>query len=94
MHIAATIPFLGAGRSQHFRVIYLYLLFLDASAERRTEERSQISTQYTETVSKLIHNLGEIEQIATNDMYTEQSWVEQLLKRVRNEADSATKGMF
>ena len=68
--------------------------FSDASAERRTEERSQIGTQYTETVSKLIHNLGEIEQIATNDMYTEQSWVEQLLKRVRNEADSATKGMF
>ena len=39
----------------------------------------------------MIQNLGEIEQIATNYMYTEQSWVEQLLKRVRNEADSATK---
>ncbi len=34
--------------------------------------------------------MGNIERVTSDQMYAEQSWVEQLLKRVRNEADSAT----
>ena len=63
---------------------------IDSVAERRAEERSQITATYAETVSKLIHIIGDLERITSEHMYSEQSWVEQLLKRVRNEADSAT----
>ena len=83
-------------------------------AERRAEERTQITATYAETVSKLIHiigtllpsrkicmknkkiihfsptSTGDLERLTSEHMYSEQSWVEQLLKRVRNEADSAT----
>ena len=43
---------------------------------------------------KIIHfsptSTGDLERLTSEHMYSEQSWVEQLLKRVRNEADSAT----
>jgi hypothetical protein len=63
---------------------------IDTHAERRAEERSQLTQAYTETVGKLIETMGEIERVTSEHMYSEQSWVENLLKRVRNEADSAT----
>ena len=63
---------------------------IDTHAERRADERSQLTATYTETVGKLIQTMGDIERATSEHMYSEQSWVEQLLKRVRNEADSAT----
>jgi len=64
---------------------------IDASAERRTEERAQITAHYADTVSKLVQNLGDIDRLTSDHMYSEQSWVEQLLKRVRDETDTASK---
>lgn len=55
---------------------------MDAHAERRAEERSQLTSAYAETVGKLIQTMGDIERVTSEHMYAEQSWVEQLLKRV------------
>ena len=55
---------------------------IDQHAERRADERSQLTASYAETVQKLIQTMGNIEQVTSEHMYTEQSWVEQLLKRV------------
>ena len=55
---------------------------IDQHAERRAEERSQLTEKYGETVSKLIQTMGDIERVTSDHMYAEQSWVEQLLKRV------------
>ena len=63
---------------------------IDTHAERRKDERSQLTETYAETVNKLIQTMSDIERATSEHMYSEQSWVEQLLKRVRNEADSAT----
>lgn len=63
---------------------------IDTHAERRADERSQLTAAYADTVAKLIQTMGDIERVTSEHMYSEQSWVEQLLKRVRNEADSAT----
>jgi len=63
---------------------------IKAHAGRRAEERTQLTDAYGDTVEKLIQTMGDIERVTSEHMYTEQSWVEQLLKRVRNEADSAT----
>ena len=35
--------------------------------------------------------MSEIERVSTEQMYKEQSWVEALLKRMRNEADTQTQ---
>ena len=63
---------------------------IDNHAERRADERSQLTATFAETVGKLIQNMGDIERLTSEHMYSEQTWVEQLLKRVRNEADTAT----
>jgi hypothetical protein len=63
---------------------------IDQHAGRRADERTQLTSKYAETVSHLIQTMGDIERVTSDQMYSEQSWVEQLLKRVRNEADSAT----
>jgi hypothetical protein len=56
--------------------------------EKRNEEKSQISSTYTETVSKLIETMSQLERASSENMYKEQAWVEKLLKRMRNEADN------
>ena len=58
---------------------------IDASAERRTEERAQITAHYADTVSKLVQNLGDIDRLTSDHMYSEQSWVEQLVRLVLHE---------
>ena len=55
---------------------------IDKHAERRADERSQLTDTYSETVTKLIQTMGDIERVTSEHMYSEQSWVEQLLKRV------------
>ena len=35
--------------------------------------------------------MSELERVSTENMYKEQSWVEKLLKRMRNEADTQTQ---
>ena len=64
---------------------------IDAPVERRTQERSEITTKYADTVSNLIENLGNIERLTSDHVNDERSWVDHLLKRVRNEADQATQ---
>jgi hypothetical protein len=64
---------------------------VDAATERRTQERSEITTKYADTVSNLIENLGNIERLTSDHVNDERSWVDHLLKRVRNEADQATQ---
>jgi len=78
-HVQVQGDFCGKSRTQ-----------IDAHAGRRAEERSQLTAAYGNTVEQLIQTMGNIEKATSDHMYTEQSWVEQLLKRVRNEADSAT----
>ena len=55
---------------------------IDTHAERRADERSQLTSTYAETVGKLIQTMGDLERATSEHMYSEQSWVEQLLKRV------------
>ena len=55
---------------------------IKAHADRRAEERTQLTDAYGDTVEKLIQTMGNIERATSEHMYTEQSWVEQLLKRV------------
>jgi len=78
-HVQVQSDFCGQSRNK-----------IDAHAERRAEERSQLTVTYGDTVEKLIQTMGDIERVTAEHMTTEQSWVGQLLKRVRNEADSAT----
>ena len=40
---------------------------------------------------RLLQTMSEIERVSTEQMYKEQSWVEALLKRMRNEADTQTQ---
>ena len=42
-------------------------------------------------MSNLIENLGNIERLTSDHVNDERSWVDHLLKRVRNEADQATQ---
>ena len=56
---------------------------IKAHAGRRAEERTQLTDAYGDTVEKLIQTMGDIERVTSEHMYTEQSWVEQLLKRVK-----------
>ena len=42
-------------------------------------------------MSNLIENLGNIERLTSDHVNDERSWVDHLLKRVRNEADQATE---
>ena len=35
--------------------------------------------------------MSELERVSSENMYKEQSWVEKLLKRMRNEADTQTQ---
>ena len=92
--------------------------------EKRNEEKNQISSTYTETVSKLVEvilnklsnmllnssmklffytiyfhwqffpifqTMSQLERVSSDNMYKEQAWVEKLLKRMRNEADTQTQ---
>merc|ERR1719412_766179 len=59
--------------------------------EKRNEEKIQISSTYTETVSKLVETMSQLERVSSDNMYKEQAWVEKLLKRMRNEADTQTQ---
>ena len=70
-HVQVQTDFCGQSRAK-----------IDQHAERRADERSQLTASYAETVQKLIQTMGNIEQVTSEHMYTEQSWVEQLLKRV------------
>ena len=64
---------------------------LGEELERRLEEKQQLSSTYTDTVSQLIQTMSEIERVSSDNMYKEQTWVEKLLKRMRNEADAQTQ---
>ena len=70
-HVQVQGDFCGKSRTQ-----------IDAHAGRRAEERSQLTAAYGNTVEQLIQTMGNIEKATSDHMYTEQSWVEQLLKRV------------
>jgi hypothetical protein len=72
-HVQVQGDFCGKSRTQ-----------IDAHAGRRAEERSQLTAAYGNTVEQLIQTMGNIEKATSDHMYTEQSWVEQLLKRVRD----------
>ena len=64
---------------------------LGEKLDQRSEEKQQLSSTYTGTVSQLIQTMSEIERVSSDNMYKEQSWVEKLLKRMRNEADAQTQ---
>ena len=72
-HVQVQSDFCGQSRNK-----------IDAHAERRAEERSQLTVTYGDTVEKLIKTMGDIERVTAEHMTTEQSWVGQLLKRVSN----------
>ena len=39
----------------------------------------------------LFQTMSELDRVSSENMYKEQSWVEKLLKRMRNEADTQTQ---
>jgi len=59
--------------------------------QQRAQEKTLVSSTYTDTVTKLVETMSHLERLLSDKMYKEQSWVEQLLKRMRNEADTQSQ---
>jgi len=61
---------------------------VDKDLEKKSEEKTAVSTTYTDTVTQLVETMSTLERLLSDNMYKEQSWIEKLLKRMRNEADT------
>jgi len=77
MHVAAQSDFCSELRNR-----------VDKDLEKKSEEKTAISSTYTDTVTQLVETMSTLERLLSDNMYKEQSWIEKLLKRMRNEADT------
>jgi len=56
--------------------------------EKKSEEKNAVSSTYTDKVTQLVETMSTLERLLSDNMHKEQSWIQTLLKRMRNEADT------